>query len=127
MKQFIMIFRNRTQQASVESFSKEQMQTAMKEWQDWITSIAATGNYIGTNRLFPEGKVIQQNIITDGGFAEGNIMVAGYLLVKANSLDEAVEMATKCPNLVYGLNVEVRSVMPIEFDVNSGNFLDIKN
>ena len=125
MKQFMMIFRNKTE-TSDKTFSKEQMQTAMKEWQDWIAHIAAQGNYIGTNRLFPEGKVIQQNTITDGGFIEGNIMVAGYLLVKANSLDEAVEMATKCPNLVYGLNVEVRSVMPIEYDVNSGNFLDIK-
>lgn len=41
-------------------------------------------------------------------------MVGGYLIVKANTLDEAVEMAKSCPNLIYGGNVEVRSVMSIE-------------
>ena len=68
----------------------------------------------------------QENIITDGPYAEVKEMVGGYLIVKANTLDEAVEMAKSCPNLIYGGNVEVRSVMSIEYDAGSEKFLDIK-
>jgi hypothetical protein len=75
----------------------------------------------------PEGKTVKPNkVITDGPFVEAKEMVGGYLIVKANSLDEAVEMAKTCPNLVYGGNVEVRSVMPIEEDIKSKQFLESK-
>jgi hypothetical protein len=32
-------------------------------------------------------------------------------------------MGKSCPNLIYGGNVEVRSVMSIDTDTNSNNFL----
>jgi hypothetical protein len=54
-------------------------------------------------------------------------MIGGYLIVKANSLDEAVEAAKSCPNLLYGGNVEVRAVMAIDSDAKSGTFLNEKN
>jgi hypothetical protein len=50
-------------------------------------------------------------------------MIGGYLIVKANSLEEAVEMAKSCPNLEYGGNVEVRAVMNIEYNTAAENFL----
>jgi hypothetical protein len=125
MKQFMMIFRNRTDN-SAENFSSEQMQTSLKEWQNWIADIASQGKYLGTNRLFPEGKMINKGTISDGSYGEGNVSVSGYLLIQANSFDEALDMAKLCPNLVYGLNVEVRSVIPIEYNIISGKFLDIK-
>ncbi len=77
--------------------------------------------------MYPEGKTIKpNNVITDGPYAEVKEMVGGYLIVKANTLDEAVEIAKSCPNLIYGGNVEVRSVMSIEYDPNSEKFLDVK-
>jgi hypothetical protein len=48
------------------------------------------------------------------------------MVVKANSLDEAVEAAKSCPNLLYGGNVEVRAVMAIDSDAKSGTFLNEK-
>lgn len=126
MKEFMMIFRNEKQPAG-EMPSAEQMQAVMKQWQNWIGGIAAQGKYSGTNRLYSEGKTIKpNNVITDGPYAEVKEMVGGYLIVKANTLDEAVEMAKSCPNLIYGGNVEVRNVMPIEYDPKSEKFLDVK-
>lgn len=126
MKEFMMIFRNE-KMSTGEMPSPEQMQAVMKEWQNWIGGIAAQGKYISTNRLYPEGKTLKaNNVITDGPYAEVKEMVGGYLIVKAETLDEAVEMAKSCPNLVYGGNVEVRSVMTIENDARSEKFLDIK-
>lgn len=71
--------------------------------------------------------MITKDEVTDVPNIEGDVIVAGYLLVRAKSLQEAVDMARKCPNLIYGLNVEVRNVMPIEYDVKSGSFLDLKS
>ena len=123
MKEYMMIFRNEKNEDG-EMPSAEQMQAVMKQWQNWIGGIVAQGKYSGTNRLLPEGKTIKSNkVITDGPYVEGKEMIGGYLIVKANSLDEAVEMAKSCPNLIYGGNVEVRSVMPIEYDAGSENFL----
>ena len=126
MQEFMMIFRNeKTEGAAMPS--EEQMQAAMKHWKSWIGEIAAQGKYVGTNRLLPIGKTIKpNNTIIDGPFAEAKEMIGGYLIVKASSLDEAVEMAKSCPNLLFGGNVEVRNLMPIENNVFSENFLDEK-
>ena len=123
MKEFLMLFRNEKVE-NAEKPSAEQMQAMMKQWQTWITGLAATGNYSGTNRLLPEGKTIKPgNVITDGPYPEAREVLGGYLLVKANSLDEAVEMAKGCPNLAYGGNVEIRAVMTIDADPKSASFL----
>jgi hypothetical protein len=58
---------------------------------------------------------------------EAKEMVGGYLIVKANSLDEAMQIAKGCPNLLYGGKVEVREVMQIDEDPHSKTFLHSKN
>jgi hypothetical protein len=126
MKEFMMIFRNEKQDAGPVP-SAEQMQAVMQQWQTWIKGIAEKGKYSGTNRLLSEGKTLKPgNAITDGPYAEVKEVVGGYLVVKAGSLEEAVEIAKSCPNLVYGGSVEVRSVMPIEYDTKSDDFLNEK-
>jgi len=123
MKEYMMLFRNEKNEGGRPP-SAEQMQAVMKQWQTWIKGIAAKGKYSGTNRLLSEGKTLKPgNAITDGPYAEGKEVVGGYLIVKANSLDEAVEMAKSSPNIIYGGNVEVRSVMSIDEDPDSNNFL----
>ena len=119
----MMLFRNEKSEGGPAPLA-EQMQTVMKQWQTWIKGIATNGKYSDTNRLLSEGKTLKPgNAITDGPYAEGKEIVGGYLVVKANSLDEAVEMAKSCPNLIYGGNVEIRSVMSIDEDPGSNNFL----
>lgn len=126
MKEFMMLFRHETTEGG-QPPTAEQMKAVMKEWQNWIKGIAAKGNYSGTNRLLSEGKTLRPgNVISDGPYAEAKEIVGGYLIVKAGSLDDAVEMAKTCPNLVYGGKVEVRSVMSIDDDVNSDDFLNEK-
>ena len=123
MKEYMMLFRNEKTEGG-EQPSAEQMQALMKQWQTWIKGIATNGKYSGTNRLLSEGKTVKPgNAITDGPYAEGKEVVGGYLIVKADSLDEAVEMAKSCPNIIYGGNVEVRNVMSIDDDPGSNNFL----
>ncbi len=94
--------------------SPEQMQASIKQWQDWIGGIAAQGKFISTNRLGFEGKTLKpNNVIADGPYAEVKEIVGGYILVKANSIDEAMKLAEGCPILNIGGHVEVRNVLKI--------------
>ena len=124
MNEYMLIFRNEKPEAG-KIPSAEQMQAVMKHWQTWIGGLAKQGKYSGTNRLLSEGKTVKPNkVVSDGPFMEAKEMVGGYVICKANSLDEAVEMAQSCPNLLYGGNVEVRAVMAIDYDTTSEKFLE---
>jgi len=127
MKEFMMIFRNEKGEGG-EKPSAEQMQAVLSHWQNWIGNIAAQGNYVGTNRLYSEGSRTLKpgNVVIDGPYAEVKEIVGGYLIVKANNLDEATEMAKSCPNLQYGGNVEVREVLSMDPDTTSATFLNEK-
>ena len=58
-----------------------------------------------------EGKVVKpNNIITDGPYTEIKELIGGYSLIKADSLDEAADIAKGCPILKVGGNVEVREI-----------------
>jgi len=112
MKEFMMIFRH----TPIPNFqmSSEQMQESIKQWQDWIGGIAAQGKFIGTNQLGFEGKTLKpNNVITDGPYAEVKEIVGGYVLIKANSLDDAMSLAEGCPILFIGGHVEVREIMKL--------------
>ncbi|MEO7176689.1 MAG: YciI family protein [Saprospiraceae bacterium] len=126
MTEFLMIFRN--DETTIDNRNAEQNQTAMQAWQKWIMDMAQTGTFAGTNRLAPEGKLLKpNNVITDGPFMEGKEMVGGYLLINANSLAEATEIAKGCPGLTYGGTVEVRSVIPMDARQTADNAQSAKS
>ena len=109
MKEFMMIFRN---DKDVPKPSPEQMQGMIKQWQDWIGGIAAQGKFVATNALGFQGKTVHTDTtITDGPYAEVKEIVGGYIIVKAENLDDAVALSDGCPTLAIGGKVEVRDVM----------------
>ena len=111
MKEFMMIFRNEKGRPMP---SPEQMQVMIGKWQDWIGGIAAQGKFVATNALGFEGKTVNADqTITDGPYAELKEIVGGYLICKANTIDEAIKLTEGCPTLAIGGKVEVRDVMVI--------------
>jgi hypothetical protein len=112
MKEFMMIFRNDYNPSFKPS--PEQMQASIKQWQDWMGGIAAQGKFVSTNRLGFEGKTLKlNNIVTDGPYAEVKEMVGGYVIVKAETIDEAFKLAEGCPILFIGGSVEVRDILKL--------------
>ena len=110
MEEFLMVFRS----AGMGDFKPtlEQIQAVEKQWADWMGSIAAQGKYAGGQRPAPEGKVLSPgNVITDGPYAEVKEILMGTTILKADSLDEAVEIAKGCPILLTGGTVEVRPLI----------------
>ena len=80
---------------------------------DWMGGIAAQNKLSGGIGLpFAEARVVQpHNIVTNGPFGEIKETIGGYIIVKADSVDEAVEFAKGCPVLQgEGNSVEVRKI-----------------
>ena len=93
--------------------SPEQMQIWMKQTMDWIGSIAAQNKFSGGNGLpFDDSRVVRHNnIVTNGPFGEIKETIGGYIIVKADSVDEAVEFAKGSPVLQgEGNSVEIRKI-----------------
>lgn len=93
--------------------SPEQMQIWMKQTMDWIGGIAAQNKYVGGNGLpFDDARVVHHNkVVTNGPFGEIKETLGGYIMVRATSVEEAVEFAKGAPVLQgEGNTVEVRKI-----------------
>ncbi len=93
--------------------SPEQIQIWMKQTMDWIGGIAAQNKFVsGTGLLFDDAKVVHHNkMVTDGPFGEIKETIGGFIVVKAESADEAAEFAKGCPVLQgEGNTMEVRRI-----------------
>jgi hypothetical protein len=93
--------------------SPEQMQQWMKQTMDWIGGIAAQNKFIsGTGLPFEDARVIRHgNIVTNGPFGDIKETIGGFIIVKADSVEEAVEFAKECPVLQgEGNSMEVRKI-----------------
>jgi hypothetical protein len=114
MNEFLLIFR-RDFDATDSQASPEHLQNMMKAWQNWMGSIAARNKLVNSgNRLSAEGKVVKPGaLVTNGPYVEIKEAIGGYILIRAESLDEAAEISKGCPILTIGGNVEVRTIIPM--------------
>lgn len=108
MNEFLFIFRNGPRPAEMPS--PEELQAITKKWMDWIGGIAAQNKLVARgSSLKGEGKVLKPgNVVTDGPYAEIKETIAGFSIIRAESLEEAAEIAKGCPGLQMGGSVEVR-------------------
>ena len=110
MKEFVLVFRT--------SFnpdfkpSAEQQQQMMTSWMNWMNSIEKDGKLAssGTRLGIADSKVVKPNdVVTNGPFTEIKEFINGFIIVKANNIDEAVKIAKQNPMVIGGGgNVEVR-------------------
>jgi hypothetical protein len=110
MDEFMLIFRH---EDGAKVASPEQLQTWMKQTMDWIGGIAAQNKFTGGNGLpFDDSRVVHHNkVVTNGPFGEIKETIGGYIIVKADSVEEAVEFAKGSPVLQgEGNTVEVRKL-----------------
>ncbi|KQS34050.1 YciI family protein [Dyadobacter sp. Leaf189] len=93
--------------------SPEQMQAAIKPFQDWIGSIAAQNKLVAPPKRWDlDGRVVTKNsTVTNGPYAEIKESIGGLFLIRAENYEEAVEIAKGCPILEWGASVEVRMAL----------------
>jgi hypothetical protein len=111
MKEYILLFRHENVNGKV---SPEQIQQWMKQQMDWVNSIVEQNKFVsGTGLLFEDAKIVNhKKFITNGPFGDIKETLGGYIIVKAESADEAAEFAKGAPILQgEGNTVEVRQIV----------------
>ena len=89
--------------------SPEKMQASIKLFQDWIGGIAAQNKLVSPPKRWDVGgRVIKNNSVTEGPYAEIKESLGGVILVRAEDYEDAVEIAKGCPILEWGATIEVR-------------------
>ena len=115
MKEYLFLFRGGDGPALQKS--PEAWQSHMQKWMQWMGKLTEQGKFIGAQPLDATGKQItgSQKIITDGPFMEGKEFVGGYLMCKADTYDEALDIALGCPILEFeDGKVEVREIKSLQ-------------
>ena len=90
--------------------------------QQYHEEAVKAGILLAAEGLTPTSKAVRVNVdgdrrtVTDGPFAEAKEVVAGFSIIKVNSMKEAIEWVRGVPNFFPGGRavVEIRKLMDIE-------------
>lgn len=111
MKEFVLLFRQPAN-FNFSSISPNEMEALLKKWKEWTGSIESQGRMVSNGiRLSTEGKVLKPGgVVTDGPFVEIRERLGGFMVIKAESLEEAVTLSHGCPAIDTNGSVEIRPV-----------------
>ncbi|MBL7977148.1 MAG: hypothetical protein JNN12_02320 [Bacteroidetes Order II. Incertae sedis bacterium] len=111
---FLYLFRESPEEMA--RLSPAELQEDMARWMAWTEALAQRGNLEDGQPLVAEGHVVGPTFerMTDGPYPDGNEVVSGYLMVRAEDLDHATELAKECPILHYETgSVEIREIIKL--------------
>ena len=94
--------------------STDELQQAMTKVMAWFEGLNERGKIKAAQPVGSQGRVISGTdgrFVVDGPFTETKEAVGGYLVLQADSLNDAVEIAQSMPTLRYGISVEVRPIL----------------
>jgi hypothetical protein len=96
----------------------EQRAAAVQRVGEFAMGLVSEGVLKGGSPLHPvdEAKKVRtregRQRVLDGPFAESKEVIAGYFIIEAPDIQEAVAVAARCPNAELG-SVEVREIVPM--------------
>lgn len=112
MKEFVLIFRH-SNMNNIKP-TPEQIQERI----NWLGSIAAQ------NKLADKGKALSvtnaktikpSDVVTNGPFTEIKEFITGYVIVKTETIEDAVELAKTNPIFKIDGSLEVREVLDVAY------------
>ncbi len=109
-KNYLCIQRSQpVQQGKFEAPSPTQMEEMYAKFNAWKEKFQE--NLVDMGGKLGGGKVVTSEGATDGPFVEAKEVVGGYMIVSAESMEEAVEIARQSPGVAMpGSSVEVREI-----------------
>ncbi len=111
MKEYLLLLRGGKPMATkTEAENKAEMQ----DWGKYMAGLGEKGQLVGGLPLQSEGAIVS----ADGNKTEPvksakEGIVGGYLIVKADGLQQASEIAKACPHIANEGNIEVREIAPM--------------
>lgn len=97
MNQYLLLLKGKQEL----DYSPEHLQKRLEEYREWVTTIAA--HYVTDNRLERSGAFIRKKdkVLMDGPFLEAKEIIAGFIIIKAKDLGQAIDIANSSPLLNY--------------------------
>jgi hypothetical protein len=101
---------------SIPPRSEAEGDALFEAYQAFTKDLRSSGAYVAGDPLAPTTSATTVRVrdgklaVTDGPFAETKEWLGGFLIIEASSLDDALEVATKCPGTKYG-SVEIRPIV----------------
>lgn len=100
----------RSQPGKGEKPSPAQMQEMYAKFNTWKEKFQE--NIVDMGGRLGGGKIVTSEGATDGPFVEAKEVVGGFMIVSAENVEEAAEVARQCPGVVRpGSSVEVREII----------------
>jgi hypothetical protein len=111
MKEYLFLLRGgRPASGKSEAENKAEMQA----WGAYMGRLGDNGQMVGGLPLVSGGMVVSaKGVLSDPVNAPKEGIVGGYLIVKADSLQKATELAKGCPHIANEGNIEVREIAPM--------------
>jgi hypothetical protein len=98
---------------SYKTLSREELESLISQNKAWIERLTAHGKAKPGHALEPQGATVygkHGRFVLDGPFAESKEAIGGYLVLNAETIEEAIAIAQSNPALAYGVSIEVRPV-----------------
>jgi hypothetical protein len=107
---FLLIFRFKS---NFVPSSQEAVQTNIKHWQEYMSNLGQSGKLVSGFRPSNQGKTITgtKKITQEGVYISNNELISSFIIINAASMDEAGEIARKCPIFEFDGSVEIRPLM----------------
>ena len=110
MNEFLFLFRS--EEKNIKTLSPDEMQEYISKWAAWTRKLNDSGKLKHGDKLsWNEAKVLSNsgNTVTDGPFSGAKEVIGGYMVIVAKDLQEAAEIAKKCPIYDIKGTLELRS------------------
>lgn len=97
MKEFMLLMKGKR----TLSYSPDELQKRLEAYREWVNELG--DRHVTAQRLEPQGAHLKDkdHVMMDGPFLESKEIIAGFTVILARDLDEAIEMAQKCPLLEH--------------------------
>lgn len=107
-KKYLCIMRSQPQEGEQQAPSPAQMEQMFAKFNTWKEKFA--DNIVDMGGQLGEGKVVRSDGVSDGPFSEVSEIAGGFMVVEAETLEEAVTVAEESPGVFPGSSVEVRQI-----------------
>jgi hypothetical protein len=113
MQYMLLIYNNESEWAAL---SGEERDAIFGEYYDFSEAIAEQTLHSAPLEPTSDSTTVRvrsgETLVTDGPFAETKEQLGGFYLIEAETLDEAIEIASRVPGAKYG-SIEVRPVIAV--------------
>jgi hypothetical protein len=111
MKEYLLLLRGGK---PISEKTETEAKAEMQAWGAYMGGLMQSESLTGGLPLVSGGKVVSKSGTTGEAVTSAKEgIVGGYLIVKADSIEKAAEIAKACPHITGDGNIEVREIAPM--------------